>query len=556
IGITKNTQNNETVSNLWNYGVVPFFKINLDNTIQVARSITPATQEVTWGPKTVSGDETINGMITVLGVGNKTSLVRVGNRLDVRVEVRIENSFPQGQFGIYVAGVVNRGGTLVSSAPSNFSGNIAFQRLRQMDSILSPMYSTSISNPVYRAEDSSWDVNFYVNTAARAGDIILAKSMLVSDAPSKIYQYKNTCLPGWSCPSDVQSTQSITRNINLPNQEISFGSNLSNGPINGPIVLNTAATVNLKDMSPDEPARITYAVLAKDRACNVISTTKTINRPAPWIMTRGASNYSKKAISTRLPYFESVSEPFSGIGSIRPSLSFDSVYTSHNLVRNNLSQSGVFSSNYSDLNFIDFSSRQLNFSLIYNKLSSSSIQKINVVGDLTKSGSLSQGFNIDSNKALVNIDGNFNILSNSTCDRNLVFNVSGNLFIDPDLNRSNNSVCIFLVKGTITIGAGSTKTLSVSIDAATPSNYDIVNAILISNTEIRLNLDQQGYDLKWDGLRINGALQTRNLVNKRNLNFAANDLQPAVLIDFPLEFYEVWKDELSIKSFSIREIRK
>ena len=298
-----------------------------------------------------------------------------------------------------------------------------------------------------------------------------------------------------------------------------------------------------------------FKLFARDNACNENQTFVNLVTPKSWIMSRGGNTYSNKLITQKIPNLNSIQNPFMNSQTIAPFGFYLNVLSKEGINdTSRISKNNLFSLNYDEMNFSRVK-KSTNLSFRDLLVVSDKFNKITHNGDKTILGnSIKNSLNTNADRVVVNVEGNLSIASGVTCDIDSVFFVNGNIFIEPDLLVNDKQICMFYSSNDITIGTGNVKTF-VPKNSNDLASYDIVNGILFADNRVILNQENVNPNLKLDGLRINGAIYATQLVNNRDIGRQANNLQPAVIVDFPLHFFETWGELLGKKQYKIREIR-
>ncbi len=88
-----------------------------------------------------------------------------------------------------------------------------------------------------------------------------------------------------------------------------------------------------------------------------------------------------------------------------------------------------------------------------------------------------------------------------------------------------------------------------------PVNYDFIQAFLISNQTYTTTVDDRGNpnNGKYDGLYVRGSVIANSASLGRDLRLFNNAKQPAELIEFDSRYSQIFKEDLSRYSYSIRE---
>ncbi len=147
--------------------------------------------------------------------------------------------------------------------------------------------------------------------------------------------------------------------------------------------------------------------------------------------------------------------------------------------------------------------------------------------------------------------------------------VDGNLTINPDLTlttAANTPIitdqiyngCMFIVKGNVSIGTGTSKT-NLATTSATLAGYDIVNAFIITDGTFNVPVDAHGVGKKGDGLYINGGVVSRNTMNaalttiSRDINQQGNNLQPSTFFNLDPRYKLMFSEDFASRDYDIRE---
>ena len=112
---------------------------------------------------------------------------------------------------------------------------------------------------------------------------------------------------------------------------------------------------------------------------------------------------------------------------------------------------------------------------------------------------------------------------------------------------------MFVVNGNISLGTGGNGT-SIGLTTSTQPNYDIVSATLIADDFIWADNNPIGTGFKNEGLYIRGSAVTTGYFEwNRDLLTVANAYHPALIIQNDPIYHSLFKSDLWLKDYSIRE---
>jgi|GEM_PF-6168411 len=144
--------------------------------------------------------------------------------------------------------------------------------------------------------------------------------------------------------------------------------------------------------------------------------------------------------------------------------------------------------------------------------------------------------------------GGVTISTGSVCDKRFMIFVKGNLTINAPftVDPSNPNVgCMFIVEGKIIVENGSVG--STTVPGGPANKYDRLDAAFVTDNEFFSQYDngQNG-----EGIKVTGSITAGSVIIKRDIGSTS---WPSFYIEYDPRYIELFKTELKLTRFSIRE---
>lgn len=554
------------------------FKIIYDNGVATQNSNEIRAYNGSGWNSTSANGGSVSGLgATLLNLNGDTNAITLGNYIS-RGKFRIRfDSVPQGKYSYYAATVMTntinevRGSYATPGNPFNFKKlNVTKQGVNWgitnwgVD-LVPPSAGGQFLTPKFIDGNK-----FQVDWNFKELNSLQVKSFITSEESASQLQ-------------DLSSGQSIIFPVTLPNtvnynnNTVSFNSiNNSNGNV-------TQANLGLREyIDGDSSIQSNYQfyAFARDAACNqkVITASATVQNP--WIITYNGNVSAGKGTLLTLP--NSLAQLSAELKSNSSTILSDlqSVYLSTygaisgtaELPLRKISKLQKYVTNYEDLTIKPPLDSGFNkwYDYIYDLITRNAAAPLTTINSSASiSGDTATFVGTGANtKRHVLINGNLTVNSDVTCNTQTIFFVKGNtstpldatypnttLKITPNLTViGNNNGCLFITTGDILIDNGSRASASLGVDSSTLSNYDLVEAALITDGSLITLKDLFGANEKADGLAIKGSVVTEDLNLQRDINLNGNQFQPAHLFYFDARYREIFKNDLNYNKYSLREV--
>jgi hypothetical protein len=518
----------------------------------------------TYSAGVASGDVTISSgapllpRATILGVGTNTNAVVSGNRVTGTFQIRFENNFPANNFNVYGAALVRTragAGKFVTSG-ANGIYDYVYQRLNtwRVDTVRP---TTTLTGPAVQA-------NGTFNVTWASADNV---------GVTGVFPYVYSDVAG----SRVRdNTRAVT--VTTPGAPLTYPADAVN--YTG-IAMGLQGARNYSDLDPGNLARYSFRYYSRDAACNVSNpaTVSTLSL-APWIMgVNGSSGGGEGIDRMNVPNIANFTVPFTAPAQTGPAFftTYSALSGSTDAVGGNPSKFG-----YSAINYVDDAAipdekatsggwYDYLIDLVKKNAKSPFGTVPTVSGSKTVGTRMSGASGINSlvnEKRNVEVQGSLIVNAGTICDVRAIIFVSGNLTLNPDLPvqaapvaalpaQQTYNGCMYIVKGNVTIGTGTAKTI-VANNNATQASYDIVNAFIITDGIFNAPEDNLGVGRKWDALYINGGVinkvPTGQKINlQRDLNLIANTIQPAMVVNYDPRYKITFLEDFASRTYSLRE---
>ncbi len=158
-------------------------------------------------------------------------------------------------------------------------------------------------------------------------------------------------------------------------------------------------------------------------------------------------------------------------------------------------------------------------------------------------------------KKHVVVNGDLNVVNFSTCNTQTIFFVTGNINITPDFTSpSPTNGCMFVAKGNITVANGNRASSALAVGSLQLAQYDLIEGAFFTDANLIVTKDITNINEKGDGLIIKGSVVANDVVLQRDMNLFANQLQPAHVFYFDPKYREIFKSDININKYSIREV--
>ncbi|MEO6728692.1 MAG: kelch repeat-containing protein [Candidatus Dojkabacteria bacterium] len=436
---------------------------------------------------TVDGSiSSTSGSATLLDFGNASNLVVNGNITTATFSLRINSGFPSGTYAVYSMAYVRN--PALPAAP----GFIATNNATPANSLMMKKVGTLVVDivpPAVTLNQSKSGSNTIVNWGATDTNLSTLSGYIDSDTAGSSLR-DNTALPS----PIVINTDGTTH---------SYPADPQNAFISG----KNLGSHNYTDLTPDNKATYTFKFYVTDTACNLGETTTIITPIAPWILGNGdisglggIGNVKVPTINnfTLPPYVTTTTPAYFSKGSAISATATNAkgVTSLYNSYLFNYKDDAIKAPNVVDGKWYDYLLDKVS------KNAKTSITNINGSKTITTTMSGPAGLLAGTNtKAVVVINGDLTIgnsIVSTACDLRAMIFVTGNLVINPDLTITTAPVpfyngCMFIVKGNTTITVGTAKA-TVPLISASPANYDVVNAIILSDGSFSTPVDSGAPD--------------------------------------------------------------
>lgn len=485
------------------------------------------------------------GNATLMGINTaQTRVVRLDNQtFRVTMTVRFENAYAElnNDLGIYASTLSRVGGQPVSQDPNpqdpSGDGNLRYRRYALWTTDMTPP-TAIVNNPIVGPAPNRFSINWQMS------DNIGFRTV------------RSYCFVNPGAASSIRDQTLGNAQINLPSGVVAYPS-LSNCLINSQAQAGTHIYTqsNSTTILPNQ----NFSLYVEDVACNsATSSTATVD-PRPWLMTAGSSA-SAFAGFQNIPIRTVDPAVLTAISSTLGNEAFLSSYLAisgnANMLTARQSKAGLFTDNYDDLKRLPPAvTGEIQW---FDTLFASAGANNTVVNsaDTNLTGTFSSNYGLPANTKRVffhNLNGGtLNVAANATCDYRAIIFVNGNIVVNPNLNKSGTNACMFIATGNITIAAGTYK--SAGLPAGSLANYDYVYGFFVADGSFITQRDWTGVVGQLaDGLYLRGSV-VANIVNfDRDLGSSNNNAQPAEVIEYDPLYLNTFRNDLSLKRFSLRE---
>jgi hypothetical protein len=331
----------------------------------------------------------------------------------------------------------------------------------------------------------------------------------------------------------------------------------------------TSSTLGARDYRIDLETQsdIAFKLTAVDNACNIQTGTTVQPEPSPWLVSKDSSASAQTGFKRMKPRQSSLRNLYPDADAEDSYLSEYSVYSGGSMPSSRQSRNSQIAPGYTDEGTQppDVSTTTSWYDFMEDIVSTKTpIQTLTGVSTIT--GSLrstlnTAGANTTNSRTIVKLEtpggvGNLTIdgTVSATCDLNVVIFVDGNLIIRPNLARANNnSGCIFIVSGNVTVERGKV-TNPAGRSLTLPALYDEVYALIVVDGTFSTTVDNgAGTGTVHDGLYIDGGVTAGQFNLKRNLGLVHNPSQPSEIFDYNPYYLYRFRDILEVTKFSLRE---
>ncbi len=509
------------------------------------------TTTFAWSPAGSGGANITNSAntATVRGSGTTTKMVLSGSNATGNIEIEFKNNFPSGIYNIYLMGVTNVGGTLISNN-ATATDNLVFAKVNtwQFDmvnptvSIDNILYSGNSFNARWGASDNSGLKAIYPYIWADNGGSTL-----------------------------IDQTGGYTINpLGVTPLEYPDPSNGGFG-----ISALSGGYVNRSYNYSGETVNYTLNLAAEDLACNIQDGNSSASAPKPW-MIGYKGNMSTNGGVTDITIVGGTTLIESSVGVFESNIpnkfgSFSVTSGNGILPSSNISELDMYDYNYYNQATKPDSRSGTNnwYEYIKDRLSANK-DTINIPVSTSNLIQYPSNYSISSLlNTLIGTTGNTSSVYyieytsptaipsfalNTLCDRKVIFVSSAGFNIEPDFTRSTDGACMFVSNGNINILPTTPQKINRLLTQLSFHRYDFVEAFLITNGT--LDIPEKTYlpTYRWDGLIVKGGAITNQNDFDRNLNSTANALQPALSFRYDPVYSIVFRDALASRYYSVREV--
>lgn len=480
------------------------------------------------------------GTATLLDIGTESQYTydTTTKNSSSRFKIRIENTMANGQYSLYAATFVHSGdgNSIISSYGQEIVGqNFVLKKVADWNvDTIAP--SLNIGNPVVQ-QDGSFNVNWQMSDNLGINQLHSYVSADVSGAV----------------------LQDTTGGYNV--NALSSPPTIPTTPSNTGLTPSSQQNRNYRDLTAGLYAGYTFTAQVRDLGCNTANSTLVKANSQPWVMDIGGHTSGKLGIPiSKIPNIPALQIPQFNINSNSFLSSYQSISGTTSLPQQRASKFDQYITNYlneaSDEYTINQSSGFYEFLDVNTRRNVQTSNLFAFTGNRNISGNISSNFSLTpgTNRYAVAINGDLNIAANTVCDANAIILVNGALSFTPNFSSVNNSACIFVSRGNVTINAGTHQSNGIGLNDQTKANYDSIDAFIITDGTIHSPKDQPNLTFIGDGLRVKGGLFGTQLNIERNLNEVKNQIQPALVIEYDPRFKQIFKDILDYRRFSIREL--
>jgi len=489
---------------------------------------------------------------TLLGLNGvdaySSSVTQIDNQtLRVKLVVRLENNFTNGQFNVF-ATVVSRKDDYASNelinvtpnpspADTGGDGNLRYTNYTfgspttyQVD-LTAP--TAAVSNPTVTGANS-----FNLNWSA---------SDNISLAQLYSYCYLN------SAPTTTIRDVGLATNIGVGATQLNYPS-VDNCLVNS---VGRLGTRSYTDLSGGLTPGMNFRLHVRDNACNSATATSTLNASNPWLMT-GNGNASANGGYTNF----NINDTTNTFGNIAgpPFLSTYLALSGNNsIVTNKPSSKSLIATNYLDKKI----SPPVNLGTTnWTDAVKNIISKLpgyvadNTVVRTLATGNLSSTFGVAANTYTYRyFSGNLVIPDGVVCNIKAVIVVELNTSVSPNfVNSGANNGCVVVSKGRIQIEYGPHSSVGGSQQYDTLNGLFITDSIFYDLPDYVINgYDKPSASLPADGLYIRGGVIARQVSFRRDLQPASNVLFPANIIEYDPTYLINFGSILSNRKFSLRQ---
>jgi hypothetical protein len=468
--------------------------------------------------------------LTNVGTPTGTGFSQLNNQtMRAFWQIRFENTYPTGPVNIY-AGIFSDTGSSITS-PGSPTDLIQLTRVGTWAMDMNAP-SITVGDPRVTASNR-FEVNWQFSDVSGFRDV-------------RSY-----------CYLDGSGSMQVT------DLGLGQGISINNTPLGFPgadqCLVNNISRAGVHDYRIDSgtfSTDLVFKLYAEDRACNASSAQNSLGSPTPWILTSGnnvsaAGGFENFVIPNVAPGV---------LSGISPTLSDDAYLATYlalagdsDLPVNRRSRHDFYSVNYPDaqISAPSIASTPEWYDLILARLQNEGVITPSGLGTL--SGNLSTAYGVAAGGTyFFRHSGNLTVNSGSRCDINAVILVSGNLTIHPDFNRNNNNGCVFVVNGNITVERGTYKSSGLPITSL--ALYDRLHAFFVTDGTFTTVEDSFGPAQVADGLYLRGTIVANQVDFNRNFGLAHNTTQPAEVMEYDPIYLLLFRDYLSLSTFSLREL--
>lgn len=465
------------------------------------------------------------GNITLLNIGSNTIATQSGNNVTGGVRLRFENTFPSGNYNIYIIT------TSITPAGNEISEGASPSFPRSMKRV--GTWGVDMVNPSVSITEPSFTSATQFSITYNHSDNVSVTQRLLEASATK----ENSTL-----------SNNLSQTINFA-QADSFYSYPS-------FPASTPTVITYNDLTPQNQSSYTFRLSVTDQACNTTTQNAGAIPPLPWTLINNGNASAGNGLNTVLipnlnlaiPTVYTGQSYLSTFGTISGSTRVSGSRSNpNNLNLENYNNTATEPNTKSDdRNWYD---HLLNRIKRNEEITLVNLNQSSISGNISSSLS-----SIASQKRAFEVPANLVVNSGTICDMQAIVFVAGNLTINPDItNATNQSACLFVVRGNIGILQGQTKTTNIDINSSNLAQYDRVEAFLLANGNITVPEDTGAANRKWDGLVINGSLVANNITVRRDINNIGNRLQPALVINYDARFESIYGYDFAFRGFSIRE---
>ena len=488
-----------------------------------------------------------NGKSTLEDLGTNTGVQITGANAASKFRISFGNTFPAGTYNMYVMTIVTNAGTLMASNDATATVPYQMRKAGTWKVDTAPPTAT-LSNPTLNANGTF--------------NVIWTGTDNVGLTDLRSYIYSDTA--GATLHDNTIGLDIVTDTI-----EQSYPT-----PSNAGVTGKNLGSHNYTDNSSSDGPEYNFKIYVRDGACNTSEYKVEKNPLTPWILGQNGDISGREGISkTKIPQIANFTIPFTTTTGPSYFSQYGSISGTTSNALGTISKYSEFANSYVDDSILE--PHDLNsvwYDYLFDKVAKN--QKTTIVPQPAKviaSGttmSAALGASPDT-KYGVEINGDLSIDTNVKCDLRALIFVKGSLSINPDftikaaqdtlpiINQAYNG-CMFIVKGSASIGLGSVKT-NLATSSSTLAGYDLIEAFILTDTAFNAPADGHGAGKKGDGLYINGGLVANSTMNgatssiKRDIVQEGNNLQPATFFNLDPRYKLTFSEDFASRDYEIRE---